>query len=79
MAKAVAVIKDVYSDPSGAVRVAYTVAIDDGKNFSADAPVSFAQTIPQFFTAARKKVAEDCASKGSTVLPADVVICGGPA
>jgi hypothetical protein len=78
MAKAVAVIKDVYSDSSG-VRVAYTVAIDDGKNFSADAAVSFAQTIPQFFTAARNKVSKDCATKGSTVLPDDVIICGGPA
>lgn len=78
MARAVAVIKDVYSDSSG-VRVAYTVATDDGINFSADATVSLSMTIPQFLTAARQKVARDCETKGSTVLPADVVICGGPA
>lgn len=79
MSKAVAVINSVVSDPNGNVRVYYSVAIDDGKNFAADAPVSFTQTIPQFFTAARAKVAADCASKGSTVLPNDVIICGGPA
>lgn len=79
MARAVAVINAVVANPDGSVLVFYSVAIDDGKNFSSDSPVSFTQTIPQFFTAARNRVSADCAGKGSTVLPADVIICGGPA
>lgn len=79
MAKAIAVIQAVFAGPNGAIIVSYTVAIDDGKNFSADASVSLSQTIAQFYTAARAKVAADCASRGSTVLPTDVIICGGPA
>lgn len=79
MSRAIATIQNVTAQQDGSIRVIYTVAVDDGTNFSADAPVSFSQTIPQFFTAARNKVSADCASKGSTVLPSDVIICGGPA
>lgn len=53
MAKAVAVINRVRAEASGQLVVSYSVAIDDGKNFDAEAPVNLSQTLAQFFTAAR--------------------------
>jgi len=84
MVKAVATINSVNvltAQADGTFTIFYTVAVNNsgvGLAWSADAPVTAAQTIPQFQTAAKNKIVDDCAGRGVTLTPADVIIFATP-
>lgn len=82
--KAVVVINSIAVLPAQADQtftISYSVAINNngvGLNFAADVSVRTAQTIPQFQTAAKNKIVDDCAGRGITLTPADVIIFATP-
>lgn len=84
MVKAVATINSVNvltAQADGAFTIFYTVAVNNngvGLAWSADAPVTAAQTIPQFQAAAKAKIVADCAGRGIILLSTDVIIFATP-